>query len=284
MKPAKENDVILSPRSSAFRNNVAGTKNPIMMRSFASLRMTVLLSVLLAAFFSVMAQAQQSLWAEANTKYQSGDFKGALAAYENVSGSAKETAALDYNLGNVHFRLGHKGKALLFYERALRIRPRDPDILWNIDILKSAVADRIESPSESLIVTWVRTIVDRLTINEISMILSGLLLGWTAIAGLTFIFPMLKPVGRGLGLLILILFLPASVLFGFKWLDVKDPHVVILDREIQARYGPSDRETKAFTLHEGAEAKVADESKDWFYVTLPDKNSGWVPKKSCEII
>lgn len=249
------------------------------------LTMTIVMACLLQIFIFSRANAGDlSPWAEANTKYQSGDFKGALTAYENVSGSAKETAALDYNLGNVHFRLGHKGKALLFYERALRISPRDPDILWNINILKSAVTDRIESPSESLIVTWVRTIVDRLTINEISVILSGLLLGWTVIVGLTFIFPMLTPVGRGLGILILLLFLPASVLFGFKWLDVKDPHVVILDREIHARYGPSDRETKAFTLHEGAEAKVADESKDWFYITLPDKNSGWVPKKSCEII
>lgn len=225
-----------------------------------------------------------SSWTEANTKYQSGDFKAALNSYENILQSGKETAVLDYNLGNTHFRLGHKGKALLFYERALRISPRDPDIRWNLDILRAAVTDRIETADEGLVVYWIKKIVERFTINEISLILSGLLIPWMGIVVLTFIFPLIKPLGKGFGILILILSLPMAVLFGFKWLEVKDPQVIILEKEIQARYGPSDKETKAFTLHEGTKAKVADESKDWWYISLPNKNSGWIPKKSCEII
>lgn len=253
------------------------------MRPFASLRITVLLFVLLTVL-SNTARAQQSPWAEANTKYQSGDFKGALDAYENILMSAKETAALDYNLGNAHFRLGHKGKALLFYQRALQISPRDPDILWNLEILKAAVADRIELPNESLINYWIRKIVDHVTINELGAVLTLLLLLWTAIAVVSFIFPVMKSAGRGLSLLIWVLMIPAAAVFCIKWLDVKDPRVVILDKEVQARYGPSDRETKAFTLHEGAEAKVTDEAKEWLCITLSDKNSGWIPRKSCETV
>jgi tetratricopeptide (TPR) repeat protein len=225
-----------------------------------------------------------SPWEEANAKYQSGDFKGVLAAYENILRSGKETAALDYNLGNTHTRLGHKGWALIFYERALRLSPRDEDIVWNIGVLKNAVADRIESPEGRSIGYWIRRITDRLTINEISVILSSLLALWAALSALIFIFPVVKPLGRVLVVFVLFILLTTAVLFGFKWNDVKDPRIVILDPEVQARYGPSEKETKAFTLHEGAEAKVADEAKDWLYITLPDKNSGWVPKKSCEII
>ena len=247
-----------------------------------TLAMTVI--IILPAMIVTNAISQQSAFTDANAKYQSGDFKGALASYESLLNSGKETVALDYNLGNAHFRLGHKGRALVYYERALRIVPRDPDVLWNIGILKTAVADRIEPPDENLLVFWIRKITDRLTVNEISLALSGLLVLWAFSAFLTFIFPAMKPVGRGLGILTLMFALPAVVLFGFKWLDIKDPQVVILDKEVQARYGPSDKETKAFTVHEGAEAKVTDESKDWLFITLSSKNSGWIPKKTCETI
>ena len=253
------------------------------MKLKSRLLLGVVPCLMLAISYPVIA-AGLSPWAEANTKYQSGSFKGAVELYENVLKSGKETAALDYNLGNAHFRLGHKGKALLFYERALRVAPRDKDTLWNIDIVKTAIADRIDTPDESLLLYWVRGIVNRLTMNEICWILSGLLVLWTVLSILTFIFPIIKPAGKALGILIFLFFVPVIALFAFKWLDVKDPQIVVLDKEVQARYGPSEKETKAFVLHEGAKAKVTDESKDWIDVALPDKNSGWIPKKSCEII
>ncbi|PIU39758.1 MAG: hypothetical protein COT00_05275 [Candidatus Omnitrophica bacterium CG07_land_8_20_14_0_80_50_8] len=225
-----------------------------------------------------------SSFAQANTQYQSGDFKGALTAYEGVLNSAKETAALDYNLGNVHFRLGHRGKALLYYERALRILPRNGDIRWNIELVKSAAVDRLDPVDEGLTVMWIKKFASQWSINEIAMILSGLLILFMLTTFAFLVFPVLKPVFRGLGALTVFIFLTVSVLFVVKWIEVKDPRVVITDKEVEARYGPSDKETKAFTLHEGAEARVIDESKDWYYAALENKSLGWIPKKSCEVI
>ena len=228
--------------------------------------------------------AQSASFTEANTKYQSGAFKGAIEGYESILKSGKETAALDYNLGNAHFRLGHLGEALLFYERALKIAPRNADILWNIDIVKSAVVDRMEPADEGWIITEVKKVTDSLTINENALILSAILLLFMGVTLIVFVFPVLKPIIRGLNGLILAAFLAAAILFGVKWMEVKDPRVVILDKEVEARYGPSNKETKAFTLHEGAEAKITDETQDWFYTELENKSSGWIPKKSCEVI
>jgi len=69
-----------------------------------------------------------------------------------------------------------------------------------------------------------------------------------------------------------------------KWTDAKDPRVVVLDKEVYAHYGPSGKETNAFLLHEGAEGKVLDETPEWFYIVLKNKNSGWIPKSSCETV
>ena len=243
----------------------------------------------LSLFFGLLlvlpaAAGNLSVWDEANTSYQSGSFKSALGLYEKQLKEGKETAALDYNLGNTYFRLGHKGLALVYYERALRIAPRDEDILWNIEVLKTVITDRIESPEGSLIIYWIRQILGRLTLNEIGIVLSGFLALWAALSALTYVFPVIKLLSKVLGVFVVLFLLLTAVLFGVKWNNVKDPRAVILDKEVQTRYGPSEKETKAFTLHEGAEAKVTDETKDWWYITLPDKNAGWIPKKSCEII
>ncbi len=228
--------------------------------------------------------ADQSTWSDANNKYQSGSFKSAIEFYEDIFKSGKETAALDYNLGNSYFKLGHKGKAIVFYERALKISPRDQDVRWNIDVVKSAITDKIEPADEDITRMFIRRIADKLAVNEVAMILSGLLILFLLFSFIGFMAPAVKTFTRGFSFLAAIFFVVTTVLFIFKWLDVKDPKVIILDKEVEARYGPSDRETKAFVLHEGAEARVIDESRDWFYLSLENKSSGWVPKKSCEVV
>ena len=246
--------------------------------------MTALLLIAGSLLAGSAIAADLSPWAEANTKYQSADFKGAIESYEGILKSGKETAALDYNLGNAYFRLGQLGKSLLFYERALRIAPRNEDIRWNIDIIKGAVVDRNDRADDELIITWIKKVADSLTINESSLILSVLLLLFMAMTFIAFVFSVLRPALRGMNVLILFAFLAAAVLFGVKWMGAKDPRVVILDKQVEARYGPSNKETKAFTLHEGAEAAVTDQTQDWLYVEFDSKSSGWIPKKSCEII
>ena len=287
----KKETVISSP-STTLRINSA--RNLLIMRFLSRIRsfeMTyVLISMTSLGFILFLTFAPSAIandlspWTEANTKYQSGDFKGALASYEEVLKSDKETAALDYNLGNTHFRLGHKGKALVFYNRALRISPRNEDILWNIDIVKSAVADRIDETDQNLTLVLIEKVTNQVTMNEFSILLTALLGLYMFLALLRFMWPMTKPVVQSFGAIVTVFFLVTALLAGFKWFDVKDAHLVILDKEVEARYGPSVKETKAFTLHEGTEAKIIDESKDWVYVTLDNKSLGWIPKKSCEVI
>ena len=221
---------------------------------------------------------------EANALYQAGDYKGAVEAYQKILESGEPTAAIYYNLGNASFRAGQKGMAVLYYERALRLSPRDADSGWNLNILRSALADRLETPDRDFFVTWGKKAVNYFSINEISLIFCGLSAAWALVNLLIFFFPRLRAWGNPLSVLIFLLWFAAAGLFGLKWLEEKAPRIVILDKEVFARYGPSDKETKAFLLHEGAEAKWADESKKWIYIVLPDKSTGWIPRDSCEVI
>ena len=220
----------------------------------------------------------------ANAKYSHGDYQEAVSLYEKMIASGKGTAAVYYNLGNAAFRAEDKGKALVAYERAHGLSPRDRDVEWNKAILKSALSDRIEDSDDNVFISSVQRLLEWVTVDETALVLSLMLAVLFLISALNFFSHKSKSLTSGIGgFFVLILVLSAAV-FYFKWLTVKDRHVVVLDKEVTARYGPSDKETKAFVLHEGAEAKILDRTDGWYYVVLQNKSTGWLSKKSCEII
>lgn len=245
--------------------------------------MTVILAIV-AVMSVVMAFAADSNWENANAKYKAGDFKGAAGLYETVLSSGHVYSDVYYNLADAYFRLGKKGKALINYERAIRIAPRDADARWNVAVLKSVLPDRVETQGDNLILEWIRSVADKFTINEIGLCFAALMAFFVLLAFLNLLVPQSRAWTGAVKLLVIGALCVVGIFFWFKWLDVKDPRVVVLDKEVYARYGPSDSETKAFLLHEGAEAKVIDETSGWFYVTLDKKTQGWLPKNSCEIV
>ena len=80
----------------------------------------------------------------ANQLYDAGKSAEAAAAYEKIE---PRTANVHYNLGNAHFREGKLGLAILDYERARRMAPRDPDILANLKFAEQRLGvDDVNAP------------------------------------------------------------------------------------------------------------------------------------------
>ncbi len=228
--------------------------------------------------------SESSAFSEANAAYSRGDYKAAAAAYEKIAAEGGAASAVYYNLGSARFRAGEKGRAMVAFERAHRLDPRDRDVEWNKAILKNALADRIEDPDESIFLSSLRKILEYVTVDEAALAFAVVLAALFLISVSHFIFRQSKPLTAGAGGVFVFLLVVTGGVFYFKWADARVPRLIVLDREVAARYGPSEKETKAFVLHEGAEARVADQTGDWYYISLKNKTLGWVPKKSCEII
>ncbi len=235
-------------------------------------------------FFTSTCFAAGDLFSEANAKYKAGDYPAAAVLYEQIVSAQQPQASVQYNLGNALFRSGKKGLALLAYERASLLDPRDSDIEWNKTVLKNALKDHIVDESGNVFVSSFQKILGWITMDEIAVILVILLTGLFLIAAVNFIFHRSKPLTSGIGGFLVFLSILTGGIFYGKWLLIKDPRVVVLAAEASARYGPSEKETKAFVLHEGASAVLRDQTEDWYYIVLPDNNTGWIQKKSCEII
>ena len=245
--------------------------------------MTIFFSIFLAMTATHVA-AESSFFSEANAKYQTGDFKGASELYEKSLASGHRSLATHYNLGNAMLRQGQKGQALLHYLRALRVYPRDKDLLWNIQVLRNALPDRIEDKSSNPFYMPIQRLLDLYSLDEIALSFTVALAFLALLALLDYAFVAVRAVTGFFRALAILAVLASAALFGLQWMDQKDPQAVILDRETIAYYGPSDKETRAFVLHEGAEGRLLDESGDWTYLSLKNKNTGWIRKNSCETV
>jgi len=69
---------------------------------------------------------------QANAAFAAGRYAEAKAGFEEIVASDGASPAVLYNLGNASLRAGFVGDAILSYERALLLAPRDQDIQANL--------------------------------------------------------------------------------------------------------------------------------------------------------
>ena len=244
------------------------------------------------AYTSGIAAAQEgdleALFQRGNRLYQENDYSGALEAYRGVLDVGLESADLYYNLGNAHFKAGELGRAILYYERALRLNPRDSDIRANLELARSLTTDEIEPLSRFWVLSVVSWWVDLLPRNGLafSLVLTYLL----AAAGLILVILSRRRalsrlgiwlgVGAGLGILLLGVTLLARerVLGGADW-------GIIMAEAAAVQSAPSgEDDLTLFHVHEGTRVRVDRTAESWFEIVLEDGRVGWVPSGVLEII
>ena len=77
----------------------------------------------IAIIATIFGANAQSLVEQANKAYSEDKFIEALKLYEEAVAKEGVSTELYYNIGNTYYRLGSKGKAILYYERALALDP-----------------------------------------------------------------------------------------------------------------------------------------------------------------
>jgi tetratricopeptide (TPR) repeat protein len=109
-------------------------------RFFFSVPMRLVMPILLTLFLSTTAvfagTAEDSLFQEGNEAYSRGDYAEAILKYEQITETAGYAPSVLYNLANSYALSGETGRAILNYERALRLSPSDSDISGNLQLVK----------------------------------------------------------------------------------------------------------------------------------------------------
>lgn len=96
----------------------------------------LVLTILLLATAIQAGTVEENLFGAANEAYSRGNYDQAIEKYERITATAGYAPGVLFNLANSYAMSGKPGRAILNYERALRVSPSDPDIAGNLELIK----------------------------------------------------------------------------------------------------------------------------------------------------
>ena len=219
--------------------------------------------------------------------FKSGNYPDALQKWSEIYASGYRSAELEYNIGNAYFKLDNNPGAILFYERALLLKPADEDILYNLQIARTLVTDRFEEIPELFFIRWFNFLSLLVSTNSWAILSLAAFLLCLCFLSLYFYSSGYKLKVLGFWLALLMLFISAfSIALSARNKSlVRDSKMaVIFSPLVNGKSSPDNSGTDLFVLHEGTKVSVGDEVGEWLEIRLSDGNKGWIPANSLEII
>lgn len=239
------------------------------------------------------ANAQQvdyldSLWNKASNAYAQGLWSEAAEEYIAIDEAGMESAALYTNIGNAYYKQSQYAKAILYYERALRLDPSYGDARYNREVAQGFVQDDIEAVPEFILKTWWR----KLCYSADSTLWAVLCIIFFALTlALVLLFALsssttAKRTGFFAGIACLLLSLGA---LNFSLVQKKDysrsDAAIVMSPVAPVKSSPSSEGTAdLFVLHEGTKVMILDNVASWTNIRLSDGREGWIRSESIEVI
>lgn len=219
--------------------------------------------------------------------YSEGNYEDAVNQWIDLYNTGYRSANLNYNIGNAYFKLNNIPDAILFYERAILLKPADEDINYNLQIARTLIVDRFQEIPELFFVRWFNFMSLFLTTNS-----------WAYISISSFILFLLflslyiyssKYRHKVFGFWLAVLFFVITISsFSFtlrnKSLVYNSRKAIISSPLVSGKSSPDKSGTDLFVLHEGTKVSVEDEVGEWLEIRLSDGNKGWVPVNSLKVI
>lgn len=212
---------------------------------------------------------------EAKTAYDAGQFHQALDYYASKIDPRHVSPALLYNMGNCFYQLGDYPRALVCYERARYLQPRDSDIAGNLELTRRKLLlppkYRVESPADFLVAAR-----DFLRVDEwvvvcafgLALVLVSLGISFRRTSNLW-----QWPFYIGVAVTVIC----AAALIAKMSADDPAREAVVIVRNTPLYSLPSAESGRVEQyLKPGAEVSIEENRMDWVRVRLENNDEGWV--------
>ena len=256
-------------------------------RHFTAIASSILLVLFFALECTHSETAATRLYNKANQLYEEGNYEEAIAEYERILAAEIKNGYVYYNLGNAYFKSEQLGKAILSFERARRLLPRDEDINANLTFARQFTKDKIETPQPGWIAQFIIGLHNLFSLLEVTVIawVSYVIVCFTAILYILTRSERLRSIAIHVGAVSLVLFLLTGTSLFVKIRAAESTKLaIVMVPEVNARSGPGDEYTKMFTIHEGTKVRIRQSREGWYLISLPGGTGGWIEGETVERI
>lgn len=251
-------------------------------------RYIIILAALLSSSVCFAQEANlDMLWEEANTAYADADWDGAIRGYNAILDAGYASHKLYYNLGNAYFKDNKVGRAILFYNRALLLKPGDRDTRYNLEIANGRVVDKIEPVPEFFLTRWVRGVRSTMGTNGwavLSLVLLAVALG----AALVYLLSgklALRKAGFYTGICSLAL---VALALTFSIVERREilhsPEAIVMSTAAPVKSSPDVASKDIFILHEGTKVRVVSSLGEWREIEIASGDKGWIASAAIETL
>lgn len=242
---------------------------------------------LIAIVISVNIYAgENSLFEQANTAYEDGEFGIAIQLYDSLIHQDLISKELFYNLGNSYYKNQEYPKAILYYEKALKLSPGDEETLHNLKLAYNKISDEQPEKSSVRLTDWIY-LNTPLSSNSWGWI--GVLLLFSGFGALIYFVlgqtPSLKRLLFYFGIIFLI-FSGISIYLSSLHYDkaLEESKAIVLEPSIDIMTEPTENASVAFILHEGSKVSILQSNKEWYEIKFADGKIGWLEKTAVATI
>jgi len=233
------------------------------------------------------AQQPAQVADSANTAYKQGEYHMALKFYDSVYHMGYHSAALYYNMANSYFKTDRIPRAILFYERALKLDPGNEDIRKNLQMARQLTLDKIEKVPELFYQRWWKNLMSQASVDEWSI--AGIVAFSLFLAMLAFFLLSgriwIKKITFYTGLLVFV-FMILSFVFAAKQHNnlVQEQDAIIFNPSVTVKSSPDQNSVDLFVIHEGTKVYILDRLGSWYEIKIDNGSVGWIPQDAAEVI
>jgi len=238
---------------------------------------TLLFFLFMAGCLSVRADDAAMAFLEGIRDYKSKNYEKAIGEFEKIIDTGVRNGDLFYNLGNAYLKSNRTGEAILWYERAFKLIPDDPDLKFNLEYARSFIKD--EKPDDLFLIYrviffWKHLLGHRSTVWT-AVALNFLL--WTCLARLAWRRQKILKMPLTVLMFLAAIFICTAFYNYFESAYIREG--IVLPSEMSVRSGLSEESTELFVLHAGTKVKIEKELKDYFRIYFSEGKIGWIEKK-----
>jgi len=236
--------------------------------------------LIIFVFFSsnVFSKNFDQIFSEANEYYNNSRYLESIQLYENILSEGWESDNLYFNLGNSYFRQNQIGQSIWAYNKALKMDPRNEDLIKNLSIVEARIKDRVILPDEFYLVKLYGKFKSRYILREWLLIGSVIVL-LTVVSFLLSEFNVMNKLKafRVIKILMLLTIIVHIVILDKFFDDSNHKIGIIIDNEVKAYSGPFYGDNSIlFNINQGTEVMIKQYQKNWTEITLLDGKRAWV--------